>query len=101
MGTQTRGLAWAPGVLAVLQKWQCVEDATGKLQLRKCKAPMQLRGGALSNLVPRYFGQGSEACPCGVGDSKLSLAGRQKKFFRKSKCGGLGGMGQEGRMAPG
>nr|XP_036863156.1 extracellular sulfatase Sulf-2 [Manis javanica] len=65
------------------QKWQCVEDATGKLQLRKCKAPMQLRGGALSNLVPRYFGQGSEACPCGVGDSKLSLAGRQKKFFRK------------------
>ncbi|KAK2493414.1 hypothetical protein MC885_012349 [Smutsia gigantea] len=65
------------------QKWQCVEDATGKLQLRKCKAPVPLRGGALSNLVPRYYRQGGEACSCGAGDYKLSLAGRRKKFFRK------------------
>ncbi|XP_028684325.1 extracellular sulfatase Sulf-2 isoform X6 [Macaca mulatta] len=66
------------------QKWQCVEDATGKLKLHKCKGPVQLGSSrALSNLVPKYYGQGSEACTCDSGDYKLSLAGRRKKLFKK------------------
>ncbi|XP_012659404.1 extracellular sulfatase Sulf-2 isoform X2 [Otolemur garnettii] len=66
------------------QKWQCVEDATGKLKLHKCKGPVRLgTGKALSNFVPKYYGQGSEACTCDSGDYKLSLAGRRKKFFKK------------------
>lgn len=84
----------------VLQKWQCVEDATGKLKLHKCKGPVRLGGGALSNLVPKYYGQGGKACSCDRGDYKLGLAGRRKKFFKKSKWGGLGGTGQEGGPHP-
>uniref|UniRef100_A0A8C7EN88 Arylsulfatase n=1 Tax=Neovison vison TaxID=452646 RepID=A0A8C7EN88_NEOVI len=65
------------------QKWQCVEDASGKLKLHKCKGPARLGGGALSNLVPKYYAPGGEACACDVGDYKLSLAGRRKKLFKK------------------
>ncbi|XP_041588288.1 extracellular sulfatase Sulf-2 [Vulpes lagopus] len=65
------------------QKWQCVEDASGKLKLHKCKGPVRLGGRALSNLVPKYYTQGSETCACDTGDYKLSLAGRRKKLFKK------------------
>uniref|UniRef100_A0A8P0PBY4 Arylsulfatase n=1 Tax=Canis lupus familiaris TaxID=9615 RepID=A0A8P0PBY4_CANLF len=65
------------------QKWQCVEDASGKLKLHKCKGPARLGGRALSNLVPKYYAQGSETCACDTGDYKLSLAGRRKKLFKK------------------
>lgn len=75
-----------------------MEDATGTLKLHKCKGPARPGGRALSNLVPKYYGQGSEACPCdGGGDNQLGLAGRRKKFFKKSECGDLGGSGPEGR----
>nr|XP_060501733.1 extracellular sulfatase Sulf-2 isoform X3 [Panthera onca] len=65
------------------QKWQCVEDASGKLKLHRCKAPARPGGRALSNLVPKYYGQGGDACLCAGSDYKLSLAGRRKKFFKK------------------
>lgn len=66
------------------QKWQCVEDATGTLKLHKCKGPARPSGRALSNLVPKYYGQGGETCTCDSGgDDQLSLAGRRKKFFKK------------------
>ncbi|XP_032111953.1 extracellular sulfatase Sulf-2 isoform X1 [Sapajus apella] len=66
------------------QKWQCVEDATGTLKLHKCREPVQLGGGrALSNLVPKYYGQGSEACVCDNDDYKLSMAERRRRLFKK------------------
>lgn len=74
-----------------------MEDATGTLKLHKCKGPVRPGGRALSNLVPKYYGQGGEACTCEGGDYPLGLPGRRKKFFKKSECGGLGGLGQEGR----
>lgn len=53
---------------------------------------MRFGGGggsrALSNLVPKYDGQSSEACSCdsgGGGDYKLGLAGRRKLFKKKYK----------------
>nr|XP_021493654.1 extracellular sulfatase Sulf-2 isoform X2 [Meriones unguiculatus] len=73
------------------QKWQCVEDASGMLKLHKCKGPIRFGGGngrALSNLVPKYYGQSSEACSCDSGgDYRLGLppAGRRKLFKKKYK----------------
>ncbi|XP_006839265.1 PREDICTED: extracellular sulfatase Sulf-2 isoform X1 [Chrysochloris asiatica] len=66
------------------QKWQCVEDATGKLKLHKCKSPVRPSGSrALSNLVPKDYGRDGETCACDRVDYKLSLAGRRRKFFKK------------------
>lgn len=81
----------------VLQKWQCVEDASGKLKLHKCKGPARPGGRAVSNLVPKYYVQGSEGCVCEGGDGQLTLAGRRKKLFKKSKWDGRGGVGTEQR----
>ncbi|XP_027977694.1 extracellular sulfatase Sulf-2 isoform X2 [Eumetopias jubatus] len=65
------------------QKWQCVEDTSGKLKLHKCKGPARLGGRALSNLVPKYHAPGGgDACACD-GGYQLSLAGRRKKFLKK------------------
>lgn len=77
-----------------------MEDATGTLKLHKCKGPARPGGRALSNLVPKYYGQAGEACACDGGDGQLSLAGRRKKFFKKSECGRFGPAGGGGCLAP-
>lgn len=79
-----------------MQKWQCVEDATGTLELHKCKGPVRPGGRALSNLVPKHYSQGGEACSCDGAGHQLGLPAR-RKFFKKSECGSPGGPGQEGR----
>lgn len=73
-----------------------MEDATGTLKLHKCKGPARPGGSTLSNLVPKYYVQGGEACTCDSGgDDQLSLAGRRKKFFKKSECGQFGTEGRD------
>lgn len=56
----------------------------GTPKVHKCKGLAQPGGRAPSNLVPKYYGQGSETCTCDAGDY---LPGHQKKFFKKHKAG--------------
>uniref|UniRef100_A0A670XU53 Extracellular sulfatase n=1 Tax=Pseudonaja textilis TaxID=8673 RepID=A0A670XU53_PSETE len=71
------------------QKWQCVEDANGKLKLHKCKglaslmAPDSSKG--ISNLLPKYYSKNNEDCSCDENEYKLSPIGRRKKLFSKKK----------------
>ncbi|XP_015737027.1 extracellular sulfatase Sulf-2 isoform X2 [Coturnix japonica] len=69
------------------QKWQCVEDASGKLKLHKCKGMVNLAGNSkgTSNLLPKYYSRNSEDCNCEENEYKLSHAGRRKKLFSKKK----------------
>ncbi|KAF7240899.1 Extracellular sulfatase Sulf-2 [Varanus komodoensis] len=71
------------------QKWQCVEDASGKLKLHKCKGMASLTAAgsskAISNLLPKYYSQNSEDCNCEENEYKLSPVGRRKKLFSKKK----------------
>ncbi|XP_044515558.1 extracellular sulfatase Sulf-2 [Gracilinanus agilis] len=75
----------------ILQKWQCVEDASGKLKLHKCKGPLRLgtSGGSsikgFSNLMPKYYKGSTEGCTCEDNEYKLSPVGRRKKLFSKKK----------------
>ncbi|NWZ24270.1 SULF2 sulfatase, partial [Asarcornis scutulata] len=71
------------------QKWQCVEDASGKLKLHKCKGLVNLAGAGnskgTSNLLPKYYNRNSEGCNCEENEYKLSHVGRRKKLFSKKK----------------
>uniref|UniRef100_A0A669NWK6 Sulfatase 2 n=1 Tax=Phasianus colchicus TaxID=9054 RepID=A0A669NWK6_PHACC len=64
------------------QKWQCVEDASGKLKLHKCKGMMNLAGNnkGTSNLLPKYYSRNSEDCNCEENEYKLSHTGRRKNL---------------------
>uniref|UniRef100_A0A7M4EWH7 Extracellular sulfatase n=1 Tax=Crocodylus porosus TaxID=8502 RepID=A0A7M4EWH7_CROPO len=71
------------------QKWQCVEDASGKLKLHKCKGMANLAAmgssKGISNLMPKYYSRNSEDCNCEENEYKLSPIGRRKKLFSKKK----------------
>ncbi|XP_067410414.1 extracellular sulfatase Sulf-2 isoform X3 [Emydura macquarii macquarii] len=73
-------------------KWQCVEDASGKLKLHKCKGMAHLAATSssssssskgLSNLMPKYYSRKSEDCNCEENEYKLSSIGQRKKLFSK------------------
>lgn len=69
------------------QKWQCVEDASGKLKLHKCKGMANLAAAGnskgTSNILPKYYNRNSEDCNCEENEYKLSHVGRRKKLFSK------------------
>ncbi|XP_017687794.1 PREDICTED: extracellular sulfatase Sulf-2 [Lepidothrix coronata] len=69
------------------QKWQCVEDASGKLKLHKCKGMANLAAAGnrkgTSNLLPKYYSRNREECNCEENEYKLSHAGQRKKLFSK------------------
>ncbi|XP_032560442.1 extracellular sulfatase Sulf-2 isoform X2 [Chiroxiphia lanceolata] len=71
------------------QKWQCVEDASGKLKLHKCKGMANLAAAGnrkgTSNLLPKYYSRNREDCNCEENEYKLSHAGQRKKLFSKKK----------------
>ncbi|NWV41035.1 SULF2 sulfatase, partial [Grantiella picta] len=71
------------------QKWQCVEDASGKLKLHKCKGMANLAAAGsskgTSNILPNYYNRNSEDCNCEENEYKLSHIGQRKKLFSKKK----------------
>uniref|UniRef100_A0A8C3QJW4 Extracellular sulfatase n=1 Tax=Cyanoderma ruficeps TaxID=181631 RepID=A0A8C3QJW4_9PASS len=71
------------------QKWQCVEDASGKLKLHKCKGMANLaaasNGKGPSNILPKYYNRNSEDCNCEENEYKLSPLRQRKKLFSKKK----------------
>ncbi|NWU86220.1 SULF2 sulfatase, partial [Onychorhynchus coronatus] len=71
------------------QKWQCVEDASGKLKLHKCKGLANLAAAGsrkgTSNLLPKYYSRNRENCNCEENEYKLSHVGQRKKLFSKKK----------------
>ncbi|CAM5095799.1 unnamed protein product [Natator depressus] len=71
------------------QKWQCIEDASGKLKLHKCKGMAHLAAASsskgLSNLMPKYYSRKSEDCNCEENEYKLSPIGQRTKLFSKKQ----------------
>ncbi|NXH48790.1 SULF2 sulfatase, partial [Dicaeum eximium] len=69
------------------QKWQCVEDASGKLKLHKCKgiADLAVASKGTSNILPKYYNRNSEDCNCEENEYKLSHIRQRKKLFSKKK----------------
>lgn len=69
------------------QKWQCVEDASGKLKLHKCKGMADLAAAnnskGTSNILPKYYNRNSKDCNCEENEYKLSHIRQRKKFFSK------------------
>uniref|UniRef100_A0A8C4VZ02 Extracellular sulfatase n=1 Tax=Gopherus evgoodei TaxID=1825980 RepID=A0A8C4VZ02_9SAUR len=69
------------------QKWQCIEDASGKLKLHKCKGMAHLAAASsskgLSNLMPKYYSRKGEDCNCEENEYKLSPIGQRTKLFKK------------------
>ncbi|NWI61512.1 SULF2 sulfatase, partial [Calyptomena viridis] len=71
------------------QKWQCVEDASGKLKLHKCKGMANLAAAGnskgTSNILPKYYNRNREDCNCEENEYELSHVGQRKKLFSKKK----------------
>lgn len=83
--------------LSLLQKWQCTEDASGKLRIHKCKVSsdiLAIRKRTRSIHSRGYSGKDKD-CNCGVTDFRNSRTQRknQRQFLRnpsaQSKCSDL------------
>ncbi|XP_078411384.1 extracellular sulfatase Sulf-2-like [Cetorhinus maximus] len=71
------------------QKWQCVEDSTGKLRLHKCKG-MAVTAASdkkrSSRFQSKYYNTDGGDCDCEENGSKMSPGPRQKQtLFSKRK----------------
>uniref|UniRef100_A0A8B9GGN7 Sulfatase 2 n=1 Tax=Amazona collaria TaxID=241587 RepID=A0A8B9GGN7_9PSIT len=66
------------------QKWQCVEDASGKLKLHKCKGMANLAAASnskgTSNILPKYYSRNSEDCNCEENEYKLRKCCRNPEY---------------------
>ncbi|XP_032897353.1 extracellular sulfatase Sulf-2 isoform X2 [Amblyraja radiata] len=64
------------------QKWQCVEDATGKLRLHKCKRVLETAAThkkSSGRLQSKYYPADGRDCNCEQNGYKMSPAARQKQ----------------------
>ncbi|MGH0183884.1 UNVERIFIED_CONTAM: hypothetical protein FKN15_013207 [Acipenser sinensis] len=70
------------------QKWQCVEDAMGKLRLHKCKrmASLTVAGKlGVANMKSQLYRRNSGNCDCDITDFQMSPVKRKKLFSKKSE----------------
>ncbi|CAN2390821.1 Sulfatase, partial [Pristimantis euphronides] len=72
------------------QKWQCVEDPTGKLRLHKCKGVASLAAAPSDrkrspNLMSSYSSAPSDDCNCDVPTYESSALSRRKKLLANKK----------------
>ncbi|XP_078396487.1 extracellular sulfatase Sulf-1 isoform X1 [Cetorhinus maximus] len=66
------------------QKWQCVEDAAGKLRLHKCKGTTKIATGSKKSRSLRTQTYNSKDCECSDSNYRLSPSERrnQRQFLR-------------------
>ncbi|XP_067888070.1 extracellular sulfatase Sulf-1 isoform X3 [Heterodontus francisci] len=66
------------------QKWQCVEDAAGKLRLHKCKGSTKVPTGSKKSRSLRTQTYGSKECDCSDSSYRMSQSERrnQRQFLR-------------------
>ncbi|XP_041080664.1 extracellular sulfatase Sulf-2-like isoform X1 [Polyodon spathula] len=68
------------------QKWQCIEDAMGKLRLHKCKrvASLTVAGKlGMANMKSQLYRRNSGDCDCDITDFQMSPVKRKKLFSKK------------------
>lgn len=74
----------------LFQKWQCVEDPTGKLRLYKCKGMASLYAPRMQALMASGGSQlsltsNSDSCNCRDVGLKTSVLKRKRLLTKKSK----------------